>query len=81
MIGISINYSVYLYVLSLTDEIQRFQGNQENIMYFRAEAYLQANFNNPTIFIDTDMLVIKKITEDGYLAQINIFFVKDILIT
>jgi len=50
--------------VSLTDEIQRFQGNQENIMYFRAEAYLQANFNNPTIFIDTDMLVIKEITED-----------------
>jgi hypothetical protein len=60
--------------VSQTDEIQKFSGNKDKIMYFRAEAYLQSNFKNPTLFIDTDMLVIREINVDDIFKNKDFVF-------
>lgn len=60
--------------VNFSDEIQRFRGNKENIMYFRSETYLKANFKKPTLFLDTDMLVIKEINENKIFSDKNYVF-------
>lgn len=56
----------------------RFNGNKENIMKFRMETYasLDVKKNENAIFLDTDMLVVKKINEKSLFKQNDIVFCK-----
>ena len=51
--------------VSNVDQCFRFKGNISNIMKFRMETYSKINLekNTPAIFLDTDMLVFKKLNE------------------
>ena len=46
------------------DNCLRFDGSKENIMKFRFEAYAKISLeeNSENIFLDTDMLVLKKLS-------------------
>ena len=48
--------------IKITDDCYRFDGNQNSIMKFRMEAYSQTTLNQGrfSIFLDTDMLVLRK---------------------
>ena len=49
--------------IQITDDCYRFDGNENSIMKFRMEAYSKTllNQNRFSIFLDTDMLVLKEI--------------------
>ena len=49
--------------IPITDGCYRFKGNSSSIMKFRMEAYAQTTLNKSrySIFLDTDMLVLKEI--------------------
>jgi hypothetical protein len=42
----------------------RIDGNKENLMFLRSKAYQSYKLQKPTLFLDTDMLVIKEINEN-----------------
>lgn len=42
----------------------RVQGNKDNLMFLRSKAYQTYKIDKPTLFLDTDMLVIKEIHEN-----------------
>jgi hypothetical protein len=43
------------------DEVVRFDGNTENLMFFRTAAYARLAFIGPTLFLDTDMICIDSV--------------------
>jgi len=51
----------------LTDLVTKFlrvDGNKDNLMFLRSKAYQSYDIDKPTLFLDTDMLVIKEIDEN-----------------
>ena len=64
--------------ISKVDKCFRFEGNVSNIMKFRMESYSKINLEKdiPTIFLDTDMLVVKKLNEKKMFKNKNIVFCK-----
>lgn len=45
----------------LVTKFLRIDGNKDNLMFLRSKAYQAYKIENPTLFVDTDMLVIKEI--------------------
>ena len=61
----------------LSEYVNRFvrvDGKKENLMFLRSKAYQAYEIEKPTLFLDTDMLVVKKIEED------DIFKDKDLVL-
>ena len=46
------------------DKVFRYDGDVKNIMRFRLEAFSSLNLEEKAIYLDTDMLVIKKFDVD-----------------
>jgi len=49
----------------LVTKFLRVDGNKDNLMFLRSKAYQSYKIDKPTLFIDTDMLVIKEINENN----------------
>jgi len=49
----------------LVTKFLRVDGNKDNLMFLRSKAYQSYKIDKPTLFIDTDMLVIKEIDENN----------------
>ena len=64
--------------VSNVDKCFRFKGNVSNIMKFRMETYskIKLEKNIPAIFLDTDMLVFKKLNEKQLFKENNFVFCK-----
>lgn len=62
--------------LEKVDNCLRFDGNKENIMKFRFEAYAKIPLeeNSENIFLDTDMLVLKKLSSKDIFKKSEIIF-------
>ena len=60
------------------DDCYRFDGNKNNIMKFRMEAYskTQLNKNRYSLFLDTDMLVLKKLNLSKYFKNSEVLLCK-----
>jgi hypothetical protein len=55
--------------ISGVTEVFRIDSNAENLMTFRLEAFSKLNMDQPAIYLDTDMLVLKKIEVDHLLKN------------
>jgi hypothetical protein len=45
------------------DEIIRFDGNSEDMMLFRSQAFSRVQITRPTLFLDTDMIVLQELPD------------------
>jgi hypothetical protein len=49
--------------------LQRFDGNAENLMIFRLSAFARLNLRHPAIYMDTDMLVLSRLDPAALLSN------------
>ena len=65
-------------IIDQVDECLRFKGNYKNIMKFRFEAYskIVIDNNKENIFLDTDMLVLKKLDQNDIFKKHDTVFCK-----
>jgi len=64
--------------LEKVDKCLRFDGSKDNIMKFRFDAYSNILYekNSENIFLDTDMLVLKKLSSQDIFKKSDIVFCK-----
>ena len=56
----------------LVTKFLRVDGNKDNLMFLRSKAYQSYKIDKPTLFLDTDMLVIKEIHETDIFKDHNL---------
>lgn len=60
----------------LVTKFLRVDGNKDNLMFLRSKAYQSYKIDQPTLFLDTDMLVIKEIDENKIFNDKNYIFLE-----
>lgn len=60
----------------LVTKFLRIDGNKDNMMFLRSKAYQSYKIIKPTLFLDTDMLVIKEIKENQLFDDKNYIFLE-----
>jgi hypothetical protein len=60
----------------LVSKFLRVDGNKDNLMFLRSKAYQSYKIDKPTLFLDTDMLVIKEIDGNKIFNDKNYIFLE-----